>query len=72
MNVKSKLIIALTLLTLTTIFALQNAAAVKVRFLFWSLSSSLALLIVVLLSLGLLAGWLLGSLTHRPSKSNPS
>lgn len=69
---KSKLIIALILLTLTTIFTLQNSAAVNVRFLFWSLSSSLALLIVVLLGLGLLAGWLLGSLTHRPDKSNPS
>ncbi len=63
---------ALAVLLLTVVFAIQNSDVVKVRFLFWSISSSLALLIVILLSLGLLAGWLLGSLARRPSKSNPS
>ena len=58
---------ALAVLLLAVVFAIQNSAVVKVRFLFWSTSSSLALLIVILLSLGLLAGWLLGSLSRRPS-----
>ncbi len=62
----------LTLLLLVVVFALQNSAVVKVRLLFWSVSSSLALLIVVLLGIGLLAGWLLGSLARRPASSNPS
>ncbi len=63
---------AMAVLLLVVVFAIQNSAVVKVRLLFWSVSSSLALLIVVLISLGLLAGWLLGSLARRPSKSNPS
>lgn len=67
---KYKLYGALTVLLLVVVFAIQNSAVVKVRFLFWGISSSLALLIVVLLGLGLLAGWLLGSLARRPSKAN--
>lgn len=62
---KSKLIIALSLLALAAVFALQNATEVKVRFLFWSLSSSLALLVVLLLLIGVAAGWLLGALARR-------
>ena len=69
---KYKVYGALAVLLLVVLFAIQNSAVVKVRLLFWSVSSSLALLIVVLLGLGLLAGWLLGSLARRPSKSDPS
>lgn len=67
---KYKVYGALAVLLLVVLFAIQNSAVVKVRLLFWSVSSSLALLIVVLLGLGLLAGWLLGSLARRPSKTN--
>ena len=62
---KSKLIVALSLLALAAVFALQNASEVKVRFLFWSLSSSLALLVVLLLLIGVAVGWMLGALARR-------
>lgn len=65
MNIK--VVGAVSLLVLTVLFALQNAAEVKVRLLFWSLSTSLALLVVLLLVIGLTAGWILGSLRARRS-----
>ena len=65
MNIK--VVGAVSLLVLTVLFALQNAAEVKVRLLFWSLSTSLALLVVLLLAIGLTAGWILGSLRARKS-----
>lgn len=53
-----RLILTLALVFLVTVFVLQNTAVVEIRFLFWTLAMSRALLIVVLLSIGVLLGWL--------------
>ena len=64
-----KVYAALILLTLALLFAVQNAAPVQVRFLFWGFSSSLAVLMVLLLGIGLLAGWIMGRLLNRRTPS---
>ncbi len=53
---KIKAIIALVLVGLVALFAIQNATTVDVKFLFWSLSVPRALLIVALLGVGFLLG----------------
>ncbi len=57
----AKLIGVVALLSLSLLFALQNASAVNIRFLFWSVSCPLALLILILLAVGLVSGWVLGA-----------
>ncbi len=56
-----KLIISLTVLGLALIFLLQNTAVVTIRFLFWDVAMSRAVFMLVLLIIGLVAGWLLHS-----------
>ena len=53
-----KLILTLALVFLMTVFVLQNTTVVEIRFLFWTLSMSRALLIVVLLLIGVILGWM--------------
>jgi uncharacterized integral membrane protein len=60
--VTPKLLLTLTLVVLAVVFVLQNTTVVEVRFLFWTLSMSRALLIVLLLATGVLIGWLAHSL----------
>jgi uncharacterized integral membrane protein len=48
----------LILVALIALFGLQNTNVVSVRFLFWTLSMSQILLILILLALGILLGWL--------------
>jgi uncharacterized integral membrane protein len=60
--VTPKLLLTLTLVVLAVVFVLQNTTVVEVRFLFWMLSMSRALLIVLLLATGVLIGWLAHSL----------
>ena len=55
----TKLIITLILIALATIFIVQNAAVVDLRFLFWTLSLSRSLMFVFLILIGILIGWLL-------------
>lgn len=60
--------VALILSLLVTIFAVQNNAATTVRFLFWSVDGSFALVLMVTLMTGILVGILLmvpGSVRHR-------
>jgi uncharacterized integral membrane protein len=56
------IIIALLIAIVAVIFALQNTAAVTVAFLFWSVDSSLALVLLVTL----LGGVLISILTSLP------
>lgn len=60
-----KLAGALVLLSLALLFALQNATVVRVRLLFWGVECPLALLVVVLLLIGLVGGWSLGTWRSR-------
>ncbi len=63
MNVK--LIIALILAGLAVIFTIQNVTIIKLRFLFWTLSMSGALLMFLILSAGIILGWLLHEIFIR-------
>ena len=64
-----KLILILILVSLAGIFIIQNATVVDVRFLFWSVSMSRALLIFFLLIIGVALGWVLQSyFSFRKSK----
>jgi uncharacterized integral membrane protein len=56
-----KLILILIIVGLAVIFITQNAAAVEVNFLLWSLSLSRALLIFFVLIIGMILGWFLNS-----------
>lgn len=60
-----KFILVLALVFLMTVFVLQNTTVVEIRFLFWTISMSRALLIVLLLVIGTLLGWLAHSLHAR-------
>ncbi|MBN1586211.1 MAG: DUF1049 domain-containing protein [Candidatus Omnitrophica bacterium] len=57
----AKLIAGLVLACLALIFIFQNTVVVKIEFLFWSLSMSSSLLMVVLVLIGVVIGWLLKS-----------
>lgn len=52
-------IIFICLIGLVVIFVLQNTQVVEVRFLFWTLSMSRALMLLGTLAIGLVGGWLI-------------
>jgi uncharacterized integral membrane protein len=54
-----KLIIGLILAAVVVLFILQNVTTMELTFLFWTLSMSRALLMLLILSIGILLGWLL-------------
>ena len=54
---RAKLIVALTLATLLVVFTLQNVDVVEVRFLFWSLEMSRAIMLLGVLGTGIVLGW---------------
>ena len=59
MNVK--LISGMILAGLAVVFIIQNAAVMELRFLFWTLSMSGALLMFLVVSAGIILGWLLNA-----------
>jgi uncharacterized integral membrane protein len=64
-----KLALLLVLVGLGVLFIIQNATVADVRFLFWTLSLSLSLLVFFLLTLGIIVGWLLHSyFLHRRNR----
>ena len=64
------LILVVVLATFAVLFIVQNAAAVDVNFLFWTVSMSRSLLILFTLAIGFLLGWLLRSYySYRNAKS---
>lgn len=58
---KTKLFIAIGLILLVMIFAVQNAATVDIRLLFWDVALPRSLLIFMMLLIGVLIGWFLRS-----------
>lgn len=61
-----KLILGLVLIGAAVLFVLQNTDIANLRFFFWSLSMSAALLYFLLLTFGAIIGWLLHSYSlHR-------
>ena len=57
MNLKLYLILAL--ICLAVVFIIQNVRVVELTFLFWTLSMSRALMMLLILSIGIILGWLL-------------
>jgi len=65
----AKLVISLVLAGLAVLFIIQNVMVVDIRFLFWTLSMSRALLMFFILAIGIVIGWTLHSLSvSRRSK----
>lgn len=66
----AKLIFGMILAGLAVVFIIQNVAVMELRFLFWKLSMSGALLMFLILSAGIFLGWLLhGSFSRRKSRT---
>jgi len=55
----AKLILGIILAVMAAVFVIQNVTSVDLTFLFWTLSMSRALLMFLILSLGIILGWLL-------------
>jgi uncharacterized integral membrane protein len=64
-----KLILGLASIGLVALFIIQNAAAVSIHYLAWTLSMNGALLFFIILMLGVLAGWLLHGFVYRKKSS---
>lgn len=65
-----KLVTVLILAGLVVLFIIQNVAVVEVRFLFWTMQISKALLIFLLFAVGVIMGWALnGYLIYRQRKA---
>ena len=58
---RAKLSLGLVLVGLLVLFILQNTQEVEVRLLFWTVSMSRVLLILLLLAIGALLGWVAAS-----------
>jgi uncharacterized integral membrane protein len=67
MNMKMPAIIFLLLLVV--IFTLQNTEQVNINFLFWHVTLSRALMLFLVLTVGLLIGWLMGTVGCRTHHS---
>jgi uncharacterized integral membrane protein len=65
-NMRIWTIVLFALLALVIVFVLQNTQVVDVRFFFWTVSMSRALVLLGTLVIGLFAGWLVGKFTTRP------
>ncbi len=66
----AKLIIGIILAGMAAVFIIQNVTSVDLTFLFWTLSMSRALLMLLILSLGIILGWMLHA-SFRRIKSMP-
>jgi uncharacterized integral membrane protein len=65
----AKLIAIIVLLILLLIFAIQNIQPVVLNFLFWKISTSSVVSILVSFLIGLLTGWLLTMIGRMKKKS---
>ena len=54
-----KLVLMLLLSVIVVVFIFQNTTVVEIRFLFWTVSMSRALMILTVLAIGMLLCWLL-------------
>ena len=72
MNIQSfKLSTSLVLIVLATIFLIQNTQVVQISILFWPISMSASIMVVMLLVIGILIGWFLnGYLSNKKSKDS--
>ena len=61
----SKLVITTGLILLVMIFAIQNAATVEIKLLFWDVALPRSLLIFMMLLIGVIIGWFLRSVFRK-------
>jgi len=59
MDLSFRIIVWLVLLAVAAVLVAQNAQVVELRFLFWRLAMSQALLILFVLAAGIVIGWIL-------------
>ena len=64
-----KLILGIVLAAMAVVFIIQNVTIVELKFLFWTLSISRALLTFLILAIGIILGWLLHSYFNRIKQS---
>ena len=65
-----KLFLILALAGSAAAFIIQNATAVELTFLFWTLSMSRALMMFLIWSAGVILGWMLhGSFTNKKTQN---
>jgi uncharacterized integral membrane protein len=64
-----KTVLAAVLALFIVVFAVQNAGTVPVNFLFWHVRCSMALLLIVMLVAGILAGLLISGASLRKKSS---
>ena len=69
LKMKMKIILGVILAGLALIFIIQNISVTDIRFLFWTLSISSALLMVLLCLTGFILGWLLHSYSMHSRKN---
>ena len=60
-----KLILSIVMAGMAVLFIIQNVTVVDLKFLFWTLSMSRALFMFLILSTGIIMGWLLHSYFKR-------
>lgn len=60
-----KLISALILTVVVVLFVVQNTEVVEIRFLFWKMAMSRALVMLFVLIVGVAAGWFLHGYARR-------
>jgi len=60
-----KLILSIAMAGMAVLFIIQNVTVVDLKFLFWTLSMSRALLMSLILSIGIILGWLLNGTFSR-------
>jgi len=65
---KPKIIFSVILAGFALLFIIQNISVIDIRFMFWTLSISNALLMILLCLTGLILGWLLHSYSMHNRK----
>jgi len=62
--VRAKLTISLIMVLLVLVFAVQNAAMVELKFLFWEIEFPRSLLLFLTMLIGVAVGWFLKPMFH--------
>lgn len=66
-----RVLLTFLLIALSVMFVLQNTQVVEIRFLFWTLTMSRVLLILLVLGIGVLVGWLMHGLIAAKKAGQP-
>lgn len=68
-NMKYKLVAGIVLICIAVIFIVQNTAVVDIKLFFWTVSMSRILLMLIILIIGIIAGFFLNSyIMHLKNK----